>query len=127
MTYHIRSLGDGILEVIHTDELTMEEASESRQRSGRMMAAQGLVRVLVDVSAAVIKELPDTMALFDFNVSYYHAFPLGSSIACVVSPDKRVVDEAEFAETIALNRGITMRIFTDRDAAIAWLKDQHNS
>ncbi len=122
MTYRINALDNGILEVVHTDELTMQEAVESRQRSGEEMADRGLARVLVDMSAAIIRQVPDTMALYEFNISYYDAFPAGSFIACVIEPQKNIADEASFAETVALNRGISLRIFTERNAAIAWLQ-----
>ncbi len=101
----------------------MEEAVASRAEAGSVMSKQALTRVLIDISGATIAKLPNTVSLVDFNASYYDVLPVGSNIACVIPADKNIVTDAKFAETVALNRGISMKICLDRDSALDWLKD----
>ena len=47
-------------------------------------------------------------------------FPMGYRIALLIT-DESMRASAEFAETVAVNRGIAVRVFDRRDPALHWL------
>ena len=36
--------------------------------------------------------------------------------------DPRFIDDAEFRETVAVNRGLQVRVFSEKGKALAWLE-----
>lgn len=64
------------------------------------------------------------MDLYEFNASHYDVFPPRTRLAVVIPSDPAQAESARFAETVALNRGIAMRIFLEHDDAIRWLRQQ---
>jgi hypothetical protein len=121
MSYTIKVLESGVLEIVHRGEMTMPEAIASRDEAGAMMKKLGLRLVLADVSRTLYNE--STIDLFEFNASHYKVFPPGSALASVIpsDPDPGKAASAQFAETVALNRGIIMQIFLNYDQAMNWL------
>ena len=83
------------------------------------MKERGLLLVLADVSQTNHDE--STMDLMEFNASHYDVFPPGSRLAVVIPSDPGKADSARFAESVALTRGVAMRIFLDHDQAIELL------
>jgi hypothetical protein len=122
MPHTIRVLEDGILEIVHTGRMTIQEATESRNEAAGIMNERGLRYVLADVSQTDHSEA--TMDLYEFNASHYEVFPPRTRLAVVIPPDPSKAKSAEFAETVALNRGIAMRIFLEYDDAIRWLRQE---
>jgi len=65
------------------------------------------------------------------TISTFDIFSIIEQISPGISPDiqqiafvdanKRHVDAVHFAETVAVNRGVNIRIFTDNKDAAAWL------
>ena len=47
-------------------------------------------------------------------------FPADYRLALVIT-DEKMRASAQFAETVAVNRGIAVRVFDERDAALRWL------
>jgi len=47
-------------------------------------------------------------------------FPTGYRLALVIT-DEKMRASAQFAETVAVNRGVAVRVFDERDAAVRWL------
>jgi hypothetical protein len=45
--------------------------------------------------------------------------PNVAKVAIVIDP--RFLDVAEFRETVAVNRGLKLRVFSEREKALAWL------
>jgi hypothetical protein len=119
MPHKITVLDSGIVEIVHTGLLTLREATASRDEAAPMMKERGLNLVLADVSQA--DHTDSTMDLFNFNASHYDVFLPGTLIAVVIPPDPAKAESARFAETVATNRGIAMRIFLEYDAALNWL------
>jgi hypothetical protein len=119
MPYRIKVLETGVVEIVHTGSLTIREATQSRLEAGKIMKKQGLRHVLADVSRTAYQQT--TMDMMDFNSSHYEVYPLGSRLAVIVSPDPEKVASARFSETVAINRGIAMRIFLKYDDGLTWL------
>jgi hypothetical protein len=122
MTHDIQIHDTGVVEIVHTGQMTIKEANESRNEAGALMAERGLRHVLADVSQTIHDE--STVDLFEFNSTHYDVLPQGTWLAVVIPSDKSKRASAEFAETVAVNRGIAMKIFLDRDDALSWLAQQ---
>ena len=121
MTHDIRVLDDdGIVEIVHTGRMTIVEATESRTEAAAIMFDRDLTLILADVSQTDHDE--NTGDLLEFNSSHYDVFPAGSRLAVVIPADPSKAESARFAETVAVNRGILMRIFLDREEALEWLR-----
>jgi hypothetical protein len=119
MAHNITVLESGILEIVHTGKMTVREAHASRDEAGPMMKARGLRRVLTDVSRTNHDD--STMDLFKFNSTHYDVFPRGTRIAVVIPPESEHRESAQFAETVASNRGISMKTFLTYEDAKNWL------
>jgi len=119
MPHTITVLDSGVLEIVHTGEMTIVQASLSRDEAAAMMKKSGLRLVLADVSRTAHDET--TMDLMEFNASHYDVFPNGTRLGVVIPSDPGKADSARFAETVAVNRGVAMRIFLDYDEALSWL------
>ena len=124
MSHKINILEEGIVEITHTGRMTIKEATESRNEAAAIMADRGLNLVLADVSDTDHDE--STMDLLNFNASHYDAFPPRSRLAVVIPPDPAQAESAQFAETVAVNRGIAMKIFLAKDDAMKWLIEQND-
>jgi hypothetical protein len=122
MSHRIRILESGVVEIVHTGDMTIVEATASRDEAAAMMKEHGLSLVLADVSQTNHDE--STMDLLDFNASHYEVLPRGSQLAVVIPSDPAKAAPARFAETVALNRGIAMRIFLEYDEAMNWLNEE---
>jgi len=122
MAHKIQVLEDGIVEIVHTGQMSINEATESRTEAAATMAEHDLRLVLADVSAT--DHSKSTTDLYKFNASHYEVFPSFTRLAVVIPPDPDNAKPAEFAQTVAVNRGIMMKIFLDREDAMSWLKKQ---
>jgi len=100
--------------------MTIKEATASRKEAAAIMKSENLRLVLADVSDTDHDE--STIDLFDFNASQYDVFPRFTRLSVVIPPDAGKLSSAQFAETVAVNRGITMKIFLGKDDAMRWLR-----
>ena len=125
MPHQIRVLSSGVVEIVHTGAMTFVEATASREEAAALMKDRGLSLVLADVSRTDHDE--STGDLHDFNSSHYDVFPTGSHLAVVIPADPSQAKSARFAETLALNRGISMRIFLEYAEAPSWLSARGKS
>ena len=78
-------------------------------------AAHGIPRALVDARSVALNL--STIARYEIGVQIADAIGRGIRVAMLLVP--AVVDR--FAETVARNRGATVRVFTDEAAALQWL------
>ena len=119
MAHKIAILDTGVIEIVHTGIITIREATASRDEASLILKERDLKLVLADVSQTIHDE--STMDLFKFNASHYDVFPVGTRIAVVIPSDPTKAESAHFAETVATNRGIAMRVFLEYDDAVKWL------
>ena len=119
--YSMEIIEDRIVEVFFTGAMDFDEARASRVETAALMKSHCLERTLVDMSETVSPS-PGTYDVFDFNASHYEVFPPGSRVAVVIPPRSDMKQQAAFGETVAQNRGTLMRIFVEREPALAWLR-----
>jgi hypothetical protein len=75
-------------------------------------------RALIELQVEQCLNLLDTMTVMSALPSL--GFPAGYRLALVIA-DEKMRESAEFAETVGVNRGIAVRVFDLKDAALAWL------
>ncbi|MGD0037178.1 MAG: hypothetical protein ABSC53_07795 [Bacteroidota bacterium] len=115
----VTSVNEGILEIIITGEVPMSAVDKLLNEVNAVGKAMNVGAELVDVRYA--------KGRFGFAESYFHVrdYPADSPIMKIA-----VVDLAEnsdlqsFQETTAKNAGLSLKWFTDIDAARTWLKSK---
>ena len=106
----------------HTGELTVREIEASRRVVAHLATERHLRRILLDLSKAA-----DSLAtgdIFKLCGSQHLVLPHGAIVAVVYRPGQFPTEDARFAETVSLNRGVTLKPFTDSDAARLWLSEK---
>ncbi|MEO1247554.1 MAG: STAS/SEC14 domain-containing protein [Pseudomonadota bacterium] len=93
--------------------VTIDDWNSSREAVIRLYRRYRAGRVLVDVTRQV--SAPSTLEIFDFGAEW----PASIRTAVVTGAATRA--EQQFLETVAMNRARPLRVFDDRDTAIAWL------
>ena len=73
MAHNIRILDSGVVEIVHTGDMTIHEATISRKEAAAQMEKLGLQLVLADVSKT--NHSQSTPDLFEFNSTHYQVFP----------------------------------------------------
>lgn len=106
--------------VIHSGPAAPAEIVAARAEAVRLLKAMRWRRFLID-----LRQVQNTFSTMDhFNIiSSTVADPeiVQTSIAVVV--DARDFGDFRFAEDMAFNRGLGLKIFTDAAAAAAWLAE----
>ena len=88
------------------------------EEMARRHAAGGPPRALIELRVAHCLNLLETMNVV--SALPEAGFPPGYKIALLIT-DAKMRDSAGFAETAAVNRGIPLRAFDEREAALRWL------
>ena len=110
----------GIIEVVSRGDLLLYEMEEERRKVGELRKKDGYYKILVDDRA--ITSLPSSVELYQFGSTFWQRGIADIIVAHVVH-DKAVTEMA-FLEDVAVNRGTTIKTFTDYNQAINWLKEQ---
>ena len=111
----------GYILVEQFGNVTTDDVELIRGEIFEVVAREGLFRVAVDVR----NQINDYSITEMFNMTVDHAvaetpFPK-PRICLLVRPDQE--DNAKFIENVGMNRGMTIRYFTDRDSGLNWLMD----
>jgi len=96
---------------------TKDNLEIAREEASNVLAENGLNRVLVDVTQGV-NRMPISDD-FDFTKDHQKFYPENTRHALLVSPEG--MEKLSFTETVSRNRGISLKLFLDRDEAINWL------
>ena len=120
MPYRIELKQDqGYILVEHFGEVNGEEVDDIRTEVFGLVARSGISRVLVDAR----KISNDLSVTESFNITLGHVnvqTPFPKPRACLlVRPDQ--FENGQFIETVAENRGLPIKSFTDLDAGLEWL------
>jgi len=59
--------------------------------------------------------------IFELCASQSFVLPPGATVAVVYRPGQFPAEDARFAEIVSLNRGSTLKVFIDFEAAQQWL------
>jgi hypothetical protein len=120
------SIGSGWIAVQHTGSLTREELTALRQAVAVVVAERRLCRILYDLTRAVPSSLAAS-EMVDLCSSNWTALPSGLTIAIVFGGSDQVsAQDARFAESINLSRGVMVKAFSDLEAARRWLSSTPN-
>jgi hypothetical protein len=109
----------GWVTITHRGAADTMEMKAAQAKALALLLEKKLRRVLLDVSGTSVD--PSLTSLFD-AASNVGTNPASTAIAALlVRADQ--AENARFVETVATNRGVSMRTFTDRDAAMKWLME----
>ncbi len=118
MEYELTSsIDQGILEVTLTGKGGKEKAVEILYKISDLVKTFQPKSVLIDAQL-----MQDRMDLMD---SYHliHSLPPGTPhLKSAVVDRKENKEISDFCETVSENAGYIIRFFTDREAALTWLK-----
>ena len=122
MTYTVAPDDQGEhVHVIHSGPAAPAEIVAARAEAVRLLKAMRWRRFLID-----LRQVQNTFSTMDhFNIissTVVDTEMVQTSIAVVV--DVRDFGDFRFAEDLAFNRGLGLKIFTDAAAAAAWLAGQ---
>lgn len=96
-------------------------STESVKEQGRQLVAICLEkkpkRVLIDMTPATVQQ--KTIDRYDLGMIGSKLAPTVERVSVIAQA--KLVDSEKFGVRVAQNRGLNVDIFTDRDAALAWL------
>lgn len=123
-TVAVNPLGP-FLAVVYTGTVTPEELKQSAAETLDLARSHNIVRVLADTRGLQGgHSLADLYFLSDWLVQK-QAFRLREAVLMPVSA--AVQDNARLWETACFNRGLNVKVFNDRDAALAWLLEKETA
>jgi hypothetical protein len=108
-----------LLRVTATGEWNAVDHGKAMEKAARLVESKGVVRVIYDIRRATGEA--STTEIFDVSSSVALGPPATVRQAVVYSPDCLEPEEVRFAENVAANRAIQMRLFTKIEDAMAWL------
>lgn len=121
MSYSISISDDKTYIIIKVKgEITGENAMNYNTESHALGRKLGISRYLVDVTEA--RNVDSVSRNFDFayhDMQNRDDIDRSAHVATLVSPGDHSHD---FIETVAQNAGLSVRLFTDKDAAVKYLK-----
>ena len=122
MAYEMRVRGeDGYLHVVVTGDNTPEDVAAYLDQIRRVCAEHGLAKVLIeeDLTGPQL----GTVDIYDvINAASGGVAPSIRSVAYVDTNPEHDVALMEFAETIAVNRGVSVKVFRDVPSAREWIR-----
>jgi hypothetical protein len=122
MSYTIKAdEKEGVIYLTIRDTITLEMAIESRQELAQLLQKTGIKKVLVDqldgITDATVTDI------YEFHSSHKDVFTDPVRIAMILSTEKEKFDNLKFAENVAINRGMAMRVFTEINDGLKWLRE----
>ncbi|OHB63239.1 MAG: hypothetical protein A2Y77_08550 [Planctomycetes bacterium RBG_13_62_9] len=115
---------DNYLHVMVTGDNTPEDVAAYLNEIRRLCVERQVPRVLIEENLAGPSF--ETVDIYDVVVTAASqgAAPAVRYIAFVDTNPQHDFAEMEFAETVAVNRGVNVRVFRDVPAATAWIREQ---
>jgi hypothetical protein len=107
--------GRGFVEIRSYGTVSQSDIAASIAKVSEIAAAEGITSVLVDTTEQ--ESLPSTLDIH----SLFAQFPRVLRVA-LISTKQPTADDVHFIETVAVNRGISIRVFPNRDDAEMWLR-----
>jgi hypothetical protein len=109
---------DEFVLVTYTGEFNVEAANRTIDRALQACKEFGKTRLLLDC-----KNMIGALSVFDrFQVAEYGQKLQGTmSKVAMVRPESQDPSD-KFTETVAVNRGVNLKLFTDFEEAVKWLK-----
>ena len=118
MSYEISAPEDGeYLLIKWSGSASAEETKRAGIEGFERATAEGISRVLVDVTD--VTEQPSITDQYSATVANSSLGPRQPRCALLGRPDQ--TNDLSFMETVGRNRGMRIRVFTDKSEALAWL------
>ena len=119
MSFTVKAINVGqYVMVMHEGHLIKKEFEEARLIVKRMLDENNWNKLLIDVRNAV--DRVPVAEVYYVMKTISTALPF-IKIALLFPPERR--EEGEFAETVAMNRGVRLKYFLDYGEAAAWLAE----
>jgi hypothetical protein len=115
------TIDGNILIVTPGQEWTNHQVLASRARVSRIVEGNGIKRILIDVRKSGVRM--STVEIFDLHDLHQHEFSKDTKHALLYSPANIARADVQFAENVAVNRGIYLKVFTDIESAKRWLQE----
>ncbi len=115
----------GILFVTITGKLSLDHALEARAETAEIVKGQAVRRVLGDIRNADVDV--STNDIFQCTAALADLFPSDTKHAVVFSSETCSREDAAFAENVAMNRGVLLKMFSQLDEARDWLLEDGSS
>jgi len=97
--------------------VSRDDIAASMDRTRQIMEQKGISKALVDTRDQ--EKMPGTFDVFQL----FSTLPNNLRAALLVQDDQNTAESQKFAETVCLNRGIQVRIFSSEGEALTWLQD----
>ena len=119
MTIHINTLGEaGILEVVYASQAVSPEGlAEQRRLVAEALSRSTIRKVLLDATA--LRKFPPILTVLRHNESVAADDILRRARFAVVC--STIGEDERALENTGVNRGVSIRCFTSREQALAWL------
>lgn len=109
----------GLVLVSHYGEVTIDEVGEIRGKVFELIADHNLQSVLVDARGITSEfSVTESFNLTLENVKFEAPVPKPRA-SIIVRPEQYEI--AKFIETVSVNRGLPIRVFTDLEEGLQWL------
>lgn len=106
-----------ILAVKSAAVVKIEDVYETIAKLNELIEKTGMNKALLDLRGVV--SVPPMIEMFEITTK----IPKNLWVAAVVEASDAVEEEFKFAETVAKNRGISLRLFRTENEALEWLKN----
>ena len=106
-----------LIEVRSFGVVTKSDIVGSIEKIRQIQEDTGVNRLLVDTTAQ--ETLPNPIEIFEI----FSAYPREIRTALLVKRTQTTAKDVEFVETVALNRGKTVRLHDDLEQALEWLAE----
>lgn len=107
----------GIIEVTSYGVVTGSDISDSVDKIDAFYRETGIPKVMVDTTRQ--EKMPGTVGIFKL----FSSMPLTITFVLLVKEKQLTEEDLLFAETVAVNRGVRMKIFYDKEKGLEWLKN----
>lgn len=120
MPYKIEVVSDpGYIQVDQFGPVDVDEMDLIRTEVFENVEEHGLTKIVVDVRRLTIEyKVSEFFKVTVDNVKYKTPFPR-PRVCLIVRQDQE--ENARFVENVGVNRGMPIKYFTDKEAALKWL------
>ena len=126
MPYTVNFLdSEGIVTVVNSGVLEYKDYSEQAREAHELSLTKDSYLFLADCTKMVNNA--DLFEILDLP-GLYERIKVSRSIkvAVLLSEDAATNEDIRFYETVCLNRGWNVKVFSNQDSALVWLKGQKN-
>ena len=110
-----------IVLVRYSGTMVPEETNEARSKTAAELALARFRKVLIDLTEIERRSGFSIASLYRGGLSWSETMPRDVRVAVLYSPKTSGPRDVGFFETVATNRGVSMKTFQKMDEALAWL------